>query len=117
MATIKNLSALATLLVVAVALLPRTTVGNPNCAKGMTADCGSSLFQIIILADTFEPTNECCRELVKAGKKCHNQFVELILSKHKGIRGTISDVHRRSNETWNNCVAATKSVSPPEPAH
>ncbi|XP_056160078.1 uncharacterized protein LOC130135308 [Syzygium oleosum] len=115
MAMLKNLFALMTLLVVTIALLPRATfAGNPDCAKGMTYDCGSAFFQIIVLADTFEPTNECCRELVKAGKNCHNQFVELILSTHKSIRGTVSDVRRRSNETWNNCVAG---VSPPEPAH
>lgn len=114
MATLKNLSALMTLLVVTAALLPRATfAGNPDCAKGMTSDCGSSFFQIIVLANTVAPTNECCRELVKAGKNCHDQFVELTLSAHKPIGGTVSDVRKRSNETWNNCVAA---VSPPEPA-
>ncbi|KAL3729281.1 hypothetical protein ACJRO7_026390 [Eucalyptus globulus] len=120
MATLKNLSAVMILLVVPVALLPKATfakVGNPGCGKGIRSDCGSGFFEFIFLADTFTPTNECCRELLKAGKNCHNQFVELRISSHKPIKGTKSDVYRRSNETWNNCVAALSPVSPLEPAH
>ncbi|KAL3729294.1 hypothetical protein ACJRO7_026403 [Eucalyptus globulus] len=120
MATLKNLSALMILLVVLVALLPKATfakVGNPECGKGIRSDCGSGFFEFIFLADTFTPTNECCRELLKAGKNCNNQFVELSISSNKPIKGTKSDVYRRSNETWNNCVAALSPVSPPEPAH
>ncbi|KAF8038340.1 hypothetical protein BT93_B1004 [Corymbia citriodora subsp. variegata] len=119
MAMLKNLSALMILMVVTVTLLPRATfatVGIPDCAKGITSDCGFGFFKIIVLGETSAPIDECCRELVKAGKNCHNQFVESILSSHKPIKGTISDLYRRSNETWNNCVA-TSSVSPPEPAH
>ncbi|KAF8038339.1 hypothetical protein BT93_B1003 [Corymbia citriodora subsp. variegata] len=119
MAMLKNLFALMILLAVTVALLPRATfatVGIPDCAKGITSDCGFGFFKIIVLGDTSAPIDECCHELVKAGKNCHNQFVESILLSHKPIKGTISDLYRRSNETWNNC-AATSSVSPPKPAH
>ncbi|KAF7849162.1 hypothetical protein BT93_L1182 [Corymbia citriodora subsp. variegata] len=119
MAMLKNLSALTILLPITIALLPRATfatVGIPDCAKGVTGDCGFGFFKIIVLGDTSAPTGECCRQLVKAGKNCHNQFVESIVSSRKPIRGTITDVYRRSNETWNNC-SATSSVSPPEPAH
>ncbi|XP_056163440.1 uncharacterized protein LOC130136897 [Syzygium oleosum] len=120
MATLKNLSALMILLVVNMAMLPRATFaigGNPACAKGMTANCGSQLFQIIVFARTFAPTNECCRELVTAGKDCQNQYVKLILSTHRPIKGTISDLYKRSNETWNKCVAAANYVSPTELTH
>ncbi|KAK3441244.1 hypothetical protein EUGRSUZ_B01478 [Eucalyptus grandis] len=120
MATLKKLFALMILLVVTVALLPKATFaidGNLDCGKGINYDCGSGFFQIIILADTFTPTDECCHQLLKAGKNCHKQFVELGVSSYKKIRGTLSDVYRRSNETWNNCVAAIGPVSPPEPAH
>ncbi|KAF8038337.1 hypothetical protein BT93_B1001 [Corymbia citriodora subsp. variegata] len=119
MATLKNFSTFIILLVVTVALLPRATfatIGIPNCSKGITSDCGFGFFKIIVLGDTSTPADVCCRELVKAGKNCHNQFVELIISSKKPIRGTISDVYRRGNETWNNC-AASSVVSPPEPAH
>ncbi|XP_030549223.1 protein DOWN-REGULATED IN DIF1 11-like [Rhodamnia argentea] len=119
MAMLKNLSALMILSVITVALLPRATfsiVGNgksPDCAKGMTTDCGFQLFQIIVFANITAPTNECCHELVKVGKNCNDQFVQFILSTHKPGKGTVSDLYKRSNETWNNCVAATH----PKPAH
>ncbi|KAF7850576.1 hypothetical protein BT93_L5283 [Corymbia citriodora subsp. variegata] len=119
MATFKNLSTLMILLVVNVALLPRATFAtgkNPDCAKGMTSDCGFQFFQFIVFANISTPTGECCHELVKAGKNCHIQFVELSLSTHKPVKGTISDVYKRSNETWNNCTAIGP-ISPPEPTH
>ncbi|KAF7850573.1 hypothetical protein BT93_L5280 [Corymbia citriodora subsp. variegata] len=121
MAMLKNLYALMILSVVTtVTLLPRATFaidGTPDCAKGMTFHCGSGFYQIIVLADTFTPSNECCGQLLKAGKNCHNKFVESIVSNPKQIRGTIPDVYKRGNETWNNCVAAISPVSPPELAH
>ncbi|XP_030534112.2 uncharacterized protein LOC115743465 [Rhodamnia argentea] len=118
MAMLKNLFAIMILVVVTVALLPRATfAGNPDCSKGMTTDCGNHLFQIVVYANTSAPTDECCRELVKAGKARNDQFVKLILSTHKPPKGTSSDLYKRSNDMWNYCVAATNYVSPPKPSH
>ncbi|KAF7850575.1 hypothetical protein BT93_L5282 [Corymbia citriodora subsp. variegata] len=103
MAMLKNLSALMILLVVAVALLPRGTFATDGIPD--------------FLSHTFTPTNECCGKLLKAGKNCHNKFMELVVSSPKQIRGTISDVYRRGNEMWNNYAAAISPISPPKPAH
>ncbi|PKH93966.1 hypothetical protein CRG98_049794, partial [Punica granatum] len=48
-----------------------------TCANGiMTKECGRSLGQRVAYNTGSPLTDECCAELVKVGKPCHDAFVQ-----------------------------------------
>ncbi|KAI4369573.1 hypothetical protein MLD38_017998 [Melastoma candidum] len=106
-------SALLIAVVITAVVVPRSVFAGPVCT-GIDKECGDSLSAWIVKAVGFPPTDNCCKELLKFGKSCHDQYVQINV-KAKSYVGTLDEFLKRADETWRECILDAAFVPPPFP--
>ncbi|XP_018458975.1 protein DOWN-REGULATED IN DIF1 11-like [Raphanus sativus] len=73
------------------------------CLQKLNSDCGDNIVQNMLDKTTTQLTNECCRNLLKIGKKCH-LGVAHIISSNTEYNNIVSKAIPKSKHTWKDCV-------------
>lgn len=76
----KSFGSLTILLVVSIALTFDPTLAEIDwrvCGRGMSAKCGQIISSKVNLNEGPLPDGECCRQLVRIGKPCHDAFTQV----------------------------------------
>ncbi|OWM87111.1 hypothetical protein CDL15_Pgr005002 [Punica granatum] len=85
-----------------------------TCANGtMTKQCGESIRLRVAMNVGPPPTKDCCAQLVKVGKPCHDAYVQERHLKVHDFVGSAEDLLKRSDQVWTQCV---NSIHPPAAA-
>ncbi|EOY09207.1 Uncharacterized protein TCM_024608 [Theobroma cacao] len=80
-----------------------------ECTKKMSQKCGQNVVGSIF-GDTVT-SDECCQELVRMGKTCHDDMVKFFVSLPE-LKLNASDVYAEGEQVWNDCVSRAASPSP-----
>ncbi|KAG7642018.1 Prolamin-like domain [Arabidopsis suecica] len=83
-----------------------------DCAVKMGAggnECNIEIRDVFSRNKSF--SKDCCRVLVKGGRKCYTEWMKLFFQFYQLNRFS-SNAMIKTNETWNKCSNGTESISP-----
>ncbi|KAF7153990.1 hypothetical protein RHSIM_Rhsim01G0015900 [Rhododendron simsii] len=82
-----------------------------DCSNRMTRKCGDNVVSGLLMKS--EVSDDCCTQLVRMGKKCHNHLVKLLV-RYPDFRQNAATIKESSRKIWSGCrdVAADPPASP-----
>ncbi|CAL9233386.1 unnamed protein product [Arabidopsis halleri] len=82
-----------------------------NCSKKMDVpyQCAEEVLAEILLNKS--ASRDCCRGIVKAGKECHMEYMNLFFQVYQ-LKRFSSKRFSKANAIWNRCSAEVGAVSP-----
>ncbi|KAJ4822615.1 hypothetical protein Tsubulata_020945 [Turnera subulata] len=73
-----------------------------SCAAKLSKNCGDEVKQSVLGLQASVPTDNCCRQLVRSGKTCHDAFAQLLVSREPASQK--SSISENSKTIWEECV-------------
>lgn len=82
-----------------------------DCSNRMTRKCGDDLVSGMLTKS--EVSDDCCRQLVRMGKKCDKHLVKLLV-RFPDFRQDSATIKENSRKIWTGCrdVATNRPASP-----
>ncbi|KAJ4850501.1 hypothetical protein Tsubulata_011964 [Turnera subulata] len=73
-----------------------------SCAPKLLKNCGDEVRDSVLGLEGSVPTDECCHQLVRWGKTCHDAFAQLLVSLE--LASQKSSLLANSKTVWEGCV-------------
>ncbi|KAJ4849871.1 hypothetical protein Tsubulata_048405, partial [Turnera subulata] len=73
-----------------------------SSAAKLSKNCGDEVKQSVLGLQGSVPTDNCCRQLVRSGKTCHDSFAQLLVSREPASQK--SSIIENSKTIWEECV-------------
>ncbi|KAJ4849864.1 hypothetical protein Tsubulata_048398 [Turnera subulata] len=78
-----------------------------SCAPKLPKNCGDEVKDSVLGLEGSVPTADCCRQLVRWGKTCHDAFAQLLVSREPASQK--SSILTNSKTIWEGCVDVEES--------
>ncbi|KAJ4843747.1 hypothetical protein Tsubulata_044094 [Turnera subulata] len=69
-----------------------------SCAPKLPKNCGDEVKESVLGLEGSVPTTDCCRQLVRWGKTCHDTFAQLLVSREPASQK--SSILTNSKTIW-----------------
>ncbi|OWM74982.1 uncharacterized protein LOC116214491 [Punica granatum] len=110
---IKSFGSLAIFFIIYAVMTPNPTAAQVDwrtCgANGLTTQCGQIISSYVILNEGPLPNDDCCRQLLKVGKPCHDAYVQAHIDIND-FEYTIPIVIQRRDDVWVECLGVGELV-------
>ncbi|KAJ4822612.1 hypothetical protein Tsubulata_020940 [Turnera subulata] len=78
-----------------------------SCAPKLQKNCGDEVKESVLGLKGSIPTGDCCRQLVRWGKTCHDAFAQLLVSREPASQKSF--ILTNSKTIWEGCVDVEES--------
>lgn len=87
---------------------PEFQVQVKDCLEKISDDCGVIIFNKIFDSGKYTDVQQCCPQLLKLGKKCHNAIIQSTIGspEMKGLNQT--QVWINNDNLWNECHSGSQ---------